>query len=387
MSTGSLTHEAQETTTDPWAPDRMALAPSRGDRWSSVAVHRTASPRPKPPADSLGFGRHLADHVFRAEYDPQRGWHDGTIEAYGSMEMGPAAAALHYGQTIFEGNKIIRGADGRPRAFRVHDHARRFASSAAGLGMPPIAPEAMADAILQLARVDESWIPSGRGTSLYIRPLMFASEEFLGVRVAARYRCVVMTSPVASYYAGGQKPVRLWVEHRRVRAAPGGLGQLKTAANYAASLGAGEDAKTRGCDQVLWLDAIERTWLEEAGTMNVAAVIGDELITPTLDQGTILAGVTRSSVLTLCRDWGIRAVQRRISIEEIRDAHARGQLREMFGMGTAAVISPIGTLVSEDGALEINGGATGPLAQRLYETIIGIQNGSLEDVHGWTTEL
>jgi branched-chain amino acid aminotransferase len=348
-----------------------------------IPVRRTTTPARRPSEDTLGFGRHFTDHVFRADFDRARGWHDQRIEPYGPLSLDPAAAVLHYGQAIFEGLKVFRGTDARVRTFRLIDHCRRFARSAEGLAMPPYDPEALASAIEAVVRVDADWIPSGRGTALYLRPMMIATEPFLGVRVADRYTLAVLLSPVAPYFGANTAAVRLWVERRRVRAAPGGIGHLKAAANYAASLPAALEAKQRGYDQVLWLDAVEHRWLEEVGTMNLAVVIGDEIATAPLS-GTILAGITRDTVLTLMRDWGLPVNERPISIDEIREAHARGDLREVFGVGTAAIVAPVGTLGFEDGDLRVGDGKAGPVARRLLDGVAALQYGEARDAHGWT---
>ena len=357
-----------------------------------LSVRETDAPRTRPmPLEPLGFGRFLADHVLRVDYAPMEGWHEWRIEPYGAMPFEPAAGVLHYAQAIFEGLKAFRGADGVVRVFRLADHCRRFATSAVGLAMPPVDPEALADGILQLIKLDAGWVPAARGTALYIRPFMFANEAFIGVRAAERFACLVITSPVAPYYGGGTtsgtlKATRLWVEDQAVRAAPGGIGAIKAAANYAASIRAAVEAKKKGFDQVLWLDALSHTEIEEAGTMNVFVRIGDEVMTPPLG-GTILAGITRDSSLALLRDWGISVTERSISVAEMRAAHARGELNEVFGTGTAAVISPVGVLGFRDTAITVGDGTPGPIARRLYDAITAIQYGEASDPHKWTTKV
>ena len=352
-----------------------------------IALTRTTAPKALPDERQLGFGRYFTDHMYRADWDKARGWHGARIEPYGPLALDPAAAVLHYAQAIFEGGKAFRGTDGRIRFFRLMDHCRRLASSAEGLAMPPVPPEEMAQAIMELVRVDESWVPKGRGTALYLRPTMIATEGFLGVRAAERYAAFVILSPVGAYWGGdGMRCVRLWLEERRVRAAKGGIGAVKAAANYAASLPAALEAKRNGYDQVLWTDAVHHEEIEEAGTMNVFVRIGDEVITPPLD-GTILPGMTRLSALQLLRDWGMHVSERTIRVSELRAAAKAGTLHEAFGAGTAAVISPIGALGTAQGEIAIGDGRPGEIAGRLHAAITAIQYGEAEDRHGWMTEL
>jgi branched-chain amino acid aminotransferase len=347
-----------------------------------IALRKAATLKPKPPEDALGFGRYFTDHVFVMDFAPDRGWHDPRIVPNEPLGLEPAAAVLHYAQAVFDGLKAFRGADGRVRSFRLDDHCHRFNRSAKRLCMPPIDAGWLHESIVELIRVDQEWVPRGAGTALYIRPTMIASEAFLGVRPAERYTYFVLLSPVGAYYGAKRDPVKIWVEMRHVRAAPGGLGSVKAAANYAASLPAAEEAKQRGFDQVLWLDALEHRWIEEVGTMNLFVRIGDEVLTPPLDD-TFLAGMTRDSVLALLRDWGTKVTERRVSIDELRHAHAHGELAEVFGTGTAAVISPVALLGVPDGALTIGDGKAGPVAKRLSEALTGIQYGRAQDRHGW----
>lgn len=368
-------------------PTSSPASPTAGDTrvLTPIEVHRAAALRQLPPADQLGFGRLFTDHVFRAEYAQETGWTGARIEPHGPVAIDPASAALHYAQAVFEGLKAFRGTDGRVRLFRLMDHCRRMQTSAAALWMPPLDPEMLAEAITRLVEIEERWVPATRGTALYIRPLLYATEAMLGVRAAMTYACTVLLSPVGSLYDGPAfAPTRLWVERTRIRAAPGGIGSVKAAANYAASLTTSMEARARGYDQVLWLDAIEHRFLEEAGTMNVFVRLGDEVLTPPLS-GTILAGVTRATVLQLLRDWGITATERAPSFDELAGAIASGGDVEVFGSGTAAVISPVGALGSPDGDLTVRDGQPGPLAERLYAAITGIQHGDAPDPHGWTT--
>ena len=348
----------------------------------AIDVRRTANPKPKPPADQLGFGKHFTDHIFRMSYASDRGWHDARIEPLSALPLEPASAVLHYAQTIFDGLKVFRAKDGAVRAFRLHDHAQRINRSAERLCMPLVDPELLAASVTELVKVEQDWVPSAPGTALYVRPTMIATEGFLGVRPAERYEYFVLLTPVGNYYGATREPVRIWVEMRHVRAAPGGLGAAKTGGNYAASLYAAAEAKRLGFDQVLWLDAHERRFVEEVGTMNLFVRLGDEVVTPPLD-GTILAGITRDSSLRLLREWGLAVSERRVSIDEIRRAHARGELKEVFGTGTAAVVSPVGELGFPDGSLMVGDGAPGEVGERLYDALTGIHYGTKQDRYGW----
>jgi branched-chain amino acid aminotransferase len=349
---------------------------------TAIAVRRTPAPKPKPPADQLGFGKHFTDHIFRLDYDAGRGWHDARIEPLGPLALEPSSSVLHYAQTIFDGLKVFRARDGSVRAFRLPDHCARINRSAERLCMPQVDPELLFDSVAELVKVECDWVPSAPGTALYVRPTMIASEGFLGVRPAEQYEYFVLLTPVGNYYGSARAPVRIWVEMRHVRAAPGGLGAAKTGGNYAASLYAAAEARRQGFDQVLWLDALEHRYLEEVGTMNLFVRIGDEIVTPPLD-GTILAGITRDSSLRLLRDWGLPVNERRISIDEIRRAHARGELKEVFGTGTAAVVSPVGELGFPDGSLAVGNGQPGEVGERLYAALTGIQYGTNPDKYGW----
>ena len=347
-----------------------------------IPVTRTSSPRPRPAEDALGFGKYFADHMLLVDYAEGRGWTDARIVPYGPLTLDPAASVLHYGQAMFEGLKAYRMADGRIALFRPDRNAHRMATGAARLSIPAINEQLFVQGIAQLVTADADWVPSAPGTALYIRPTIIATEPFLGVRASSSYLFYVITGPVGAYYAGGLKPVRIWVERERVRAVKGGIGAAKAAANYVASLQVAEEARARGCDQVLWLDAIEHEYLEEVGTMNLCLVIDGTLVTPPLG-GSILPGVTRDTVLTIARDWGLPVEERLVSITEVREAHAKGTLQEVFGVGTAAVVSVVGTLASEEGDLVVNGGAPGPIALKLYDAITRIQYGLDPDPRGW----
>jgi branched-chain amino acid aminotransferase len=348
-----------------------------------VEVRQTQTPREKPTGD-LGFGRVFTDHVFRMDYDEERGWHDARIEPYGPLTLDPAASSLHYAQSVFEGLKAFRGVDGAVRLFRPDRHAARFARSCDRLCIPRLPEGAFLEAVERAVAQDVAWVPSQEGAALYIRPFVFATEAFLGVRPAASYAFMVILSPVGAYYAKGFSPVRIWVERQAVRAAPGGVGSAKTAGNYAASLRAATAAKSRGYDQVLWTDAVEHRYVEEVGTMNLFLHLGDEIVTPSLDGGTILPGVTRDSVIHLLRERGETVVERSVTVDEVVAAHRDGTLREVFGTGTAAVVSPVGALGFEDGDLTVGDGGVGPLAKQLFDEVQALQRGEAEDRFGWT---
>ncbi|HEX5751173.1 MAG TPA: branched-chain amino acid aminotransferase [Archangium sp.] len=349
-----------------------------------IEVQRAPTLKPKPPSEGLGFGKYFTDHMFRMEYSPERGWHQARILPHGPLGLDPGAAVLHYAQAVFDGSKVFRGKDGQLRAFRIMDHCKRLYTSAERLAMAPVPPEMAREAIEALVKVEADWVPSAPGTALYVRPTVIASEAFLGVRPADKYTFFIILSPVGSYFSGGAEPVRIWVEQQATRAAKGGLGGAKAAANYAAGLQASMEAKKRGYAQVLWLDAAEHRYIEEVGTMNLFVRIGDEVITPPLE-GTFLPGITRESALALMRDWGMKVSERKLSVDEMREAHKKGELREVFGTGTAAVISPVGALGFREGQLVIGDGKVGEVSQRLYDTLTAIQYGTHPDRHGWMT--
>ena len=351
-----------------------------------VRTERTRAPKAHPPESELGFGRHFTDHMLLVDFHDGRGWSDARVVPYGPLSLDPAAAVLHYGQAMFEGAKAIRGDDGAVRLFRLERHCERMASGAPRLCMPPPDPEMLAHAITELVKVDEAWVPRARNTALYIRPTLVATEPFLGVRPANQYLLYVILSPVGSYYGGDTlKPVRIWVETQQTRAAKGGLGAVKAGANYASSLQAAMRAKKEGYDQVLWLDGAKHEMLEEVGTMNLFLVLGDELVTPALGD-TILSGVTRDCILTLARARGIKVTERPLSLAEIIAAHDSGKLKEVFGSGTAAVVSPVSELVTADRRM-IVGDGVGPIGQSFYDELTAIQRGAKRDEHGWLTAL
>lgn len=349
----------------------------------NIEIVRTGAPRPRPERGKLGFGTNFSDHVFTMQWKEGAGWHSPRIEAYGPIALDPAACVLHYAQAIFEGLKAHRATSGGVRLFRPDRHAARFARSAESLCIPPVPEDIFIEAIKELVKVDESWVPeSADGSALYIRPVIIADEAFLGVRPSRSYRFLVITSPVGAYYAEGFNPVRIRVERTRVRAARGGVGEAKTAGNYAASLLAAKQAKEAGYAQVLWTDAAQHELIEEVGTMNVFFHLGDEVVTPALE-GSILPGVTRASVIELLRDRGMKLTERPLRLTEVVEAHARGELREAFGTGTAAVISPIAAFGLEGNDLQIGNGQVGPLTESLFAEITGMQRGEVDDRFGW----
>jgi branched-chain amino acid aminotransferase len=351
-----------------------------------IRITRTTAPKPRPRDSQLGFGTVFTDHMFLMDFQEEKGWYDPRVEPYGPLSLEPATAVLHYAQALFEGLKAFRGRDGRVRLFRPQKHAERLNHTARRVCIPPIDPDMALTSWRTLVDVDREWVPSAVGTSLYIRPTIIASEPFLGVRPAKQYLYYVILSPVGAYYPEGINPVKIKVIDHHVRAVPGGVGEAKTGGNYAASLYAAEEAKREGFTQVLWLDGVHRKYIEEVGTMNLMMKIGDEIITPPLS-GTILPGVTRDSALTLTREWGLRVSERPITIDEVREAAHRGTLREVWGTGTAAVISPVGELTHRGERIVINGGKIGELTQRLYDAIVGIQYGTAPDTRGWTVQV
>jgi len=324
--------------------------------------------------------------MFMMDYTPEQGWHDPRIVPYGPLALEPATAVLHYAQAVFEGMKAFRAQDGRVLLFRPRLNLERLNRSNARMCIPPIDPEFVLQALKQLVNLDRDWIPTAPGTALYIRPFIFAADPILGVHPARTYKFIIFLSPVGSYYAQGINPVSIYVEPEYVRAVRGGTGEAKAAGNYAAGLKAQQAANAEGHAQVLWLDALEHRYVEEVGAMNVFFKFGDEVATPALS-GSILPGIVRRSVLDLLRSWGMEVSERRITIEEVYEAHSSGTLKEAFGTGTAAVISPIGRLAWRDQVIQVNEGRIGELAQKLYDTLTGIQTGRLPDELGWTEEV
>lgn len=343
--------------------------------------------KPKPLDESkLGFGKIFTDHFFTLTYKGGH-WHDPVIEPYRPLCLDPTAMCFHYAQEIFEGMKAYRGKDGAIYLFRPAENARRFNVSARRMCMPEVNPELFLAAVKQLVLLEKDWIPRGVGTSLYIRPTMIATEAALGVHPANEYLFYIIVGPVGAYYPEGFGPTKIYVSEEYVRSVRGATGACKAAGNYAASLYASNIAKEMGYTQVLWLDALERRYVEEVGTSNAFFVIDDELITPPLTGGAILAGITRDSVIQLAKSWGIKVSERPLAMEEILAAAARGGLQEAFASGTAAIVSPIGHFFYQGREHAVNGGQTGPLTERLYRGILQIQYGEGEDVFSWRLKI
>ncbi|MFP5372903.1 MAG: branched-chain amino acid aminotransferase [Actinomycetes bacterium] len=333
-----------------------------------------------------GFGRHFTDAMFVARYRTGEGWYDARLTAYGPLQLDPSTAALHYAQSIFEGLKAYAQPDGSVATFRPEANAARFARSARRLAMPPVPEPAFLAAVDALVAADREWVPTGPDQTLYLRPYQLASEPFLGVRPATEYLFLVIASPAGAYFSGGVHPVSVYLSEDYIRAAPGGTGDVKCAGNYAASLLAQEQAIAAGCDQVVWLDAVEKRYVEEMGGMNLFFVLGSgddaELVTPELT-GTLLPGITRDSLITVARERGHRVTERRFSVDEWRSGVAYGTVTETFACGTAAVITPVGSVRARTGDFVIGDGSPGPLSMRLREALLDIQHGRVADPHGW----
>lgn len=336
----------------------------------------------KPDDAKLGFGSIFTDHMFNMDYNPQDGWHNPRIEPYASIDMDPATMVLHYGQAVFEGLKAFRTESGAIQLFRPKNNFKRMNNSSRLMCIPDIDEAFALDALKQLLVIEKNWVPSAPETSLYIRPTIIAMDPFLGVRASDTYRFFIILSPVGAYYAEGFNPVKIWVTKNHVRAVRGGVGEAKTPGNYAASLFAADQAHKHGYTQVLWLDGIEQQYIEEVGAMNIFFVIDDELITPMLS-GSILSGITRGTVIALAKMWNLKVAERKISITEVMDAHASGKLKEIFGSGTAAVISPVGELNYNEKVITVGGGKVGPMANKFYKAISDIQYGKAQDPAGW----
>jgi branched-chain amino acid aminotransferase len=348
--------------------------------------HPTSDERRAEIFAAPGFGKYFTEHMARATWSPDAGWHDAEIVPYGPITLDPAAAVLHYAQEIFEGLKAYRHADGSVWTFRPEANAERLRRSARRLALPELPEEDFVGAIETLVQVDQAWVPSGAEQSLYLRPFMFASEAFLGVRPAIEITFMVIASPVGAYFTGGVRPVSIWLSSNYTRAAAGGTGAAKCGGNYAASLAPMIEATAHGCDQVAFLDAGEHRWVEELGGMNLYFVHKDgRLVTPEL--GTILEGVTRSSLLTLAKEHGLDVEERRISIDEWRTGVESGDITEVFACGTAAVITPVGVLMWEGGEVGTDAAEAGPVAGALRQSLLDIQYGRAEDVHGWMRRL
>ena len=349
-------------------------------------IQRAAQLKEKPDPKTLIFGRTFTDHMFLMNYDAGQGWHDGRIVPYAPLELAPSAMVFHYAQEVFEGLKAYRAPDGGVQLFRPADNGQRLADSCERLCIPPVPVDEFVAAVEALVRVEADWVPSEPGTSLYIRPFIIATDPSLGVHASHSYLFCIICCPVGAYYAEGINPVRIYVENEDVRAVRGGTGYTKCGGNYAASIRAGERVEENGYAQVLWLDGVHRKYIEEVGSMNVMFQIGDTVVTPMLT-GSVLPGITRKSCIELLKSWGLKVEERLITAEELFEAGANGTLKEAWGTGTAAVISPIGEMGWEDKHVVVNGGKIGPLAQKLYDTLTGIQWGTQPEPHGWVVKL
>ncbi len=347
-----------------------------------IKISLTKTPKAKTAAEDLKFGNIFSDHMFIMDYTEGAGWHDARIVPYSSINYEPAIMVFHYGQAIFEGLKAYKKAGGEVVLFRPDQNMKRLNNSCDTLCIPKIDEDFAVEALKKLVAIDKDWVPEAPDTSLYIRPFIIATEPHVGVHPSNSYQFIIITGPVGAYYKEGLNPVKIYVEDHYVRAVVGGLGEAKASANYAASLKAQMVAAKKGYTQVLWLDGVERKYIEEVGTMNVFFVIGDEVVTPMLT-GSILPGITRKSCLELLRSWGLKVSERKVSIQEIYDAHANGQLKEAFGTGTAAVISPIGELCWGGNKIKLSGGKIGQLSQKLYDELTGIQYGKKPDPFNW----
>lgn len=352
----------------------------------NISITLTTDHKQKPDVEHLEFGKVFTDHMFVMDYSSDQGWHDARIIPYQPISIDPSAMIFHYGQTVFEGLKAYYSKEGKILLFRPDRNMQRLNQSNDRLCIPKIDEDLAINALKELVKVERDWIPKAEGTSLYIRPFIISTEPSLGVHAASSYKFMIIMCPVGSYYKEGIHPVKIAVESRYVRAVAGGTGQAKTAGNYASSLKAQEVAEESGYSQVLWLDGVERKYVEEVGSMNIFFKINGEVVTPELN-GSILEGVTRNSILQLLKHWNIPTVERKISMDEVYQAYKDGVLEEIFGTGTAAVISPVGELFWNNEKLIVNGGETGELSMKLYNTLTSIQLGNEPDPFGWVVEV
>lgn len=348
-----------------------------------IKIVKTDCPKEKPDSSTLGFGKIFTDHMFIMDYSREKGWHDARIVPFGNISLHPASTVLHYGSEIFEGLKAYRRADGKVQLFRPIENVRRMNNSAERLCLPQIDEKDAMQILETFVSLEQDWTPSAEGTSLYLRPFMFGNDESLGVHAVHNATYMIIASPVGSYYKEGINPVKIMIEDEDVRAVRGGTGYAKCGGNYAASNRAGERAEQKGYSQVLWLDGVERKYIEEVGAMNVMFKIGGEIVTPKLT-GSILPGITRKSCIEVLKDEGYTVNERLLSVDELGEALKNGTLEEAWGCGTAAVVSPIGELCYKDVKYTINNGEIGKVTQHLYDTLTGIQWGKIEDKYGWT---
>ncbi len=340
----------------------------------------------KPDSSTLGFGKIFTDHMFMMDWNSEKGWYNARIVPFENLSIHPASTVLHYGSEIFEGLKAYRRKDGKVQLFRPIENIRRMNNSAERLCLPQIPEDIAMEVLTKFVELEQDWTPSAEGTSLYLRPFMFGNDESLGVHAVHNATYVIIASPVGSYYKEGINPVKIMIEDEDVRAVRGGTGYAKCGGNYAASNRAGERAEKKGYAQVLWLDGVERKYIEEVGAMNVMFMIGDEIVTPMLS-GSILPGITRKSCIEVLKDKGFKVSERLLSVDELGEALQNGTLKEAWGCGTAAVVSPIGELCYKDTKYPINNGEIGEVTQMLYDTLTGIQWGKIADIYGWTKEI
>lgn len=349
----------------------------------NIRYELTQNPKQKPTADNpLTFGTIFTDHMFVMDYNPADGWHDARVVPYAPLSLEPSAMVFHYGQEMFEGMKAYKSEEGKVLLFRPDKNIERANNTNERICIPTIPEADFLEAIKAVVKTDSDWIPTKPGTSLYIRPFIIATDPFLGVRPSSTYKFIIILSPVGAYYPEGLNPVKIWIEDEYVRAVRGGLGEAKAGANYVASLKAQVKAHDEGYSQVLWLDGVERKYIEEVGAMNIFFKINGTVVTPALN-GSILPGVTRRSCIELCQSWGYPVEERKISADELFDAAKNGTLEEVWGTGTAAVISPVGHLRKGDEVVQIKDGGIGELSQKLYDTVTGIQLGKIEGPEGW----
>lgn len=353
----------------------------------NLSIQKTTNPMPKPaPGEALGFGRVFTDHMLIMEYDKGIGWHDARIVPYGPISMSPASTCLHYAQETFEGLKAYAAEDGRILLFRPEENFKRLNLSNDRICIPRLDEDFCVESLKELIKLDKEWVPREEGSSLYIRPFVIGNESRLGVKDADNYLYMVLLSPSGAYYPEGLKPVKIYVEENYVRAVRGGMGFAKTGGNYASSMLAQHTAHEKGYSQVLWLDGVEKKYVGEVGAMNIFFVIDNEVLAPELD-GSILAGITRKSIIELLKSKGYKVTERKIAIQEVADAADAGKLQECFGSGTAAVISPVGELKWGDKVMVINNNEIGPIAQYAYDTLTGIQWGRIPGPDGWVQEV
>ena len=351
-----------------------------------IRFEKTANPKEKVDASEVGFGKYFTDYMFVMDYNKEEGWHDARIIPFGNLNLSPASAVFHYGAEVFEGLKAYKTPEGRVQLFRPKDNIKRLNDSAERICLPQLDEEFVLEALNKFVSIEKNWVPEKKGTSLYIRPFLFATSPELGLHSITDAKFVIIASPVGNYYKEGINPVSIMIESEDVRAVRGGTGYAKCGGNYAASNRAGEKAEKKGFSQVLWLDGVERKYIEEVGSMNVMFKINGTIVTPKLT-GSVLPGITRRSCIQLLKDWGYTVEERLISVDEIGEAMKNGTLEEAWGTGTAAVVSPIGVLEYQDKKYEINNQEIGEVTKKLYDELTGIQWGTKEDVHNWCFEV